>query len=126
MPGLASKGCLAMLRSVSNQDSFDPSLIFFVPAVTISARQGGGGPGLLATALAAALCKYNYFPPIGSLAISHPNDVTRMVGFVFEGILTSVLMERLHRARRQAEENRREADGFREASRRGLASGDHR
>ena len=27
-----------------------PPLIFFVPAVTISAWQGGGGPGLLATA----------------------------------------------------------------------------
>ena len=95
-----------------------PPLIFFVPAVTISAWQGGGGPGLLATALASALCAHSYFPPIGSLAVSNPNDVTRMVAFVFEGILTSVLMERLHRARRQAEENRREADGFREASRR--------
>ena len=95
-----------------------PPLIFFVPAVTISAWQGGGGPGLLATALVWALCAYNYFPPIGSLAISNSNDVARMVAFVFQGILTSVLMERLHRARRQAEENRREADAFREASRR--------
>ena len=66
----------------------------------------------------AALCAYIYFPPIGSLAISNPNDIARMVAFVFEGILTSVLMEWLHRARRQAEENRREANGFREASRR--------
>ena len=95
-----------------------PPLIFFVPAVAISAWQGGGGPGLLATALAWALCAYNYFPPIGSLAISDPGDITRMMAFVFEGILTSVLMERLHRARRQVEENRREADGLREASRR--------
>ena len=30
-----------------------PPLMFFMPAVTISAWQGGGGPGLLATALAA-------------------------------------------------------------------------
>ena len=80
--------------------------------MTISAWQGGGGPGLLATALGAALCDYSYFPPIKSLAISIPNDQARLVAFVFEGILTSVLMERLHRARRQAEENRREADGF--------------
>lgn len=95
-----------------------PPLIFFVPAVTISAWQGGGGPGLLATALAAALCAYSYFSPIGSLAISNSGDVTRMVAFAFEGILVSVLMERLHRARRQAEGSRREADEFREASRR--------
>jgi len=95
-----------------------PPLIFFVPAVTISAWQGGGGQGLLATALASALCAFSYFPPIRSLAISNPNDVARLVAFVFEGILTSVLMEWLHLARRQAEESRREADGFREASRR--------
>ena len=92
-----------------------PPLIFFVPAVAISAWQGGGGPGLLATARGSALA-YNYFPPIGSLAISNPGDITRMMAFVFEGILTSVLMERLRRARRQVEKNRREADGLREAS----------
>ena len=41
-----------------------------------------------------------------------------MVAFVSEGVLTSVLMEWLHRARRQAEANRREAEEFRETSRR--------
>ena len=81
----------------------------------LAGRGRAGAPGHRA---GSALCAYNYFPPIGSLAISNPDDITRMVAFVFEGILTSVLMERLHRARRQAEENRREADGLREASRR--------
>ena len=95
-----------------------PPLIFFVPAVTISAWQGGGGPGLLATALAAVVCPFTYLPPIGSLSLSSSNDVARMVAFVSEGVLTSVLMEWLHRARRQAEANRREAEEFREVSRR--------
>ncbi len=95
-----------------------PPLIFFVPAVTISAWQGGLGPGLLATALASAICSFNYFPPIGSLAIHDPSDFARLVAFVSDGVLTSVLMEWLHWARRQAEESRREADGFREASQR--------
>jgi len=95
-----------------------PPLIFFVPAVTISAWQGGLWPGLLATALASALCSYHYFPPIGSLAIANPNDVARLAAFVFQGILTSLLMEWIHRARRQADLSRREADEFREASRR--------
>jgi two-component system sensor kinase FixL len=95
-----------------------PPLIFFVPAVTISAWQGGLGPGLLATALATVVCAFHFFPPIGSLAISNPNDAARVVAFVSEGVLTSVLMEWLHRARRQAEESRREANSFREASRR--------
>jgi signal transduction histidine kinase len=95
-----------------------PPLIFFVPAVTISAWQGGGGPGLLATLLASALCAFYFFPPVGSLTISNPSDVARLVAFLFEGILTSLLMEWLHRARQQAEESRREADGSKEASRR--------
>ena len=77
-----------------------PPLMFFMPAVTISAWQGGLGPGLLATALASAICVHNYLPPIGSLAIHNPNDIARLVAFVFDGILTSVLMEWLHRSRR--------------------------
>jgi two-component system sensor kinase FixL len=95
-----------------------PPLIFFVPAVTISAWQGGGGPGLLATALATALCVFNFFPPVGSWKVTNLNDLARLVAFVSEGALTSVLMEWLHRARLQAEESRREANGFREVSRR--------
>jgi len=93
-----------------------PPLMFFVPAVTISAWQGGLGPGLLATALASAICAHNYLPPIGSLAIHNPNDIARLVAFVFDGILTSVLMEWLHRSRRLAEENRRIAIEFKDAS----------
>lgn len=94
-----------------------PPLIFFVPSVTISAWQGGGGPGLLATALAAFLCVIAFFPPIGSLTMSNPNDVARLAAFVVEGVLTSVLMEWLHRARRRSDEDRRAAEASREASR---------
>ncbi len=93
-----------------------PPLIFFVPAVTISAWQGGLGPGLLATALASALCTYHFFPPIRSIAIANPNDAARLAAFVFEGVLTSILMEWLHRSRRQAEESRHLAHEFKDAS----------
>ncbi len=95
-----------------------PPLIFFVPAVTISAWQGGAGPGLLATALVSLLCSYYFFPPIGSLKISQPNDIARLLAFILEGVLTSITMEWLHRARRQAELSGREAERFRETSRR--------
>ena len=95
-----------------------PPLIFFVPAVTISAWQGGRGPGLLATALVSALASFFFFSPIGSLRISEPNDLARLVAFVAEGILTSFTMEWLHQARRRAEESRREAEGLRETTRR--------
>ena len=94
-----------------------PPLIFFVPAVTISAWLGGGGPGLLATALTTVLCTLAFFPPIGSLRISSPNDLARLAAFVVEGVLTSVLMERLHRARQRAEQSRREAEASRNESR---------
>jgi PAS domain S-box-containing protein len=93
-----------------------PPLIFFVPGVTVSAWLGGRGPGLLATTLSAVLCAFAFFQPIGSLVLSNPNDSARLAAFVFEGVLTSVLMEELHRARRRAEESHREAEGFREAS----------
>ncbi len=95
-----------------------PPLIFFVPAVTLSAWQGGLGPGLLATALSSVLCAFYFFEPIGRMGISNPNDVARLVAFMAEGILTGVTMEWLHRARRQAEESRLEAERFRENSRR--------
>ena len=95
-----------------------PPLIFFVPAVTISAWQGGGGPGLVATALASFLSAYFFFTPIGSFLVMNPNDLARLAAFVFEGILTSVTMEGLHRARRHAEESRQESERMREVSRR--------
>jgi PAS domain S-box-containing protein len=108
---LAAKGPIEQLVGPG------PPLIFFVPAVTLSAWQGGLGPGLLATGLAVTICALNFFPPIGSLMVSNPNDVARLTAFVFEGVLTSVLMEWLHRARRQAEQSRGEADSFRDVSR---------
>jgi two-component system, LuxR family, sensor kinase FixL len=93
-----------------------PPLIFFVPAVTISAWQGGLGPGLLATLMSSVICAYSFFHPIGSLSISNPNDVARLIAFVTEGMLTSVLMEALHRSRLRSEESRREAERFRAAA----------
>ena len=78
----------------------------------------GSGPGSWPPRLALAVCAFRYFPPLGSLAVHTPNDVARMVAFAFDGVVTSVLMEWLHRARRQAEESRRDADESRQAMRR--------
>ena len=86
--------------------------------MTISAWQGGLGPGLLATALASALCAFHYFPPIGSLAVSNPNDIARMAAFVFDGILTSFLMEWLHWPAGKPRRAAGAANEFKEASRR--------
>src|SRR5262245_47526282 len=91
-----------------------PPLLIYLPAVTLSAWLGGLGPGLAATALATLICVYAHFPPIGALWIHVPNDRFRLVVFVVEGTLLSILMEGLLAARRRAEANAREAGRYQE------------
>ncbi len=105
-------------RPIESLVGSGPPLIFFVPAVTISAWQGGARAGLLATALVSASCAYFFFPPIGSVAIASSNDMARLLAFIVEGILTSITMESLLRARDRAERSRREAEVLRETTRR--------
>jgi PAS domain S-box-containing protein len=95
-----------------------PPLIVFVPAVTVCAWYGGLWPGIAATVLSAVACATLFFEPIGLPLIDSPNDRLRMGVFVLQGIVTSVLMERLHEALHRAEASRCEAQKFREASRR--------
>jgi two-component system sensor kinase FixL len=73
---------------------------------------------MLATTLASTICVVYYFPPVGSLAVRNLNDMSRLAAFATEGILTSILMEGLHRARARSEENHREAEAFREKAER--------
>jgi PAS domain S-box-containing protein len=89
-----------------------PPLILFIPALTFSAWFGGFGPGMLTTALSVLLCNYLYFPPIGSLLVESGYDQVQLGLFVVEGLLTSVLMQRLIDARRQSEASTREAKAY--------------
>src|SRR5271157_211015 len=95
-----------------------PPFILFLPAVTLGAWYGGLGPGLLATILATMICAYFFLPPIGSLKVSSGNDLFRLVLFVLEATLTSVLMEQLHAARRLSEVHTAEAERYRRLCRR--------
>ena len=95
-----------------------PPFILFLPAVTLGAWYGGLGPGLLATILAVPICAFFFIPPIGSFAISSSNDQLRLVLFMLEGTLTSVLMEQLHAARRLSEAYAAEAERYRRLCRR--------
>ena len=97
---------------------YGPPFILFLPAVTLGAWYGGLGPGLLATILATMICAYFFLPPIGSLKVSSGNDLFRLVLFVLEGTLTSVLMEQLHAARRLSVACAAEAERHRRHSRR--------
>jgi PAS domain S-box-containing protein len=99
-----------------------PPLLLYLPAVTVAAWTGGLGPGLLATAVSTLVCAYFHLPPMGSLAIHSSNDVFRLVVFLVEGSLISMLMESLHRAWRRSEASRREAVQYQETAQRGEAT----
>ena len=93
------------------------SPILYLPSVTLAAWYGGLGPGLTATALGGLLWIYFDIPPFESLYVPLPGDQFRVAVFVGEGVLLSVLMERLHAAKRASD---RYAVDLEEAQRRAL------
>src|SRR6516165_8791295 len=72
-----------------------PPLILFIPALTFSAWFGGFAPGMLTTAISVLCCNYLYFPPIGSFRLESGYDQLQLGVFLVDGMLTSVLMQRL-------------------------------
>ncbi|ACK72806.1 multi-sensor signal transduction histidine kinase [Gloeothece citriformis PCC 7424] len=80
-----------------------PFLVFFV-AVTVSAWYGGIKPGLVATFLSAIASYYWFFIPKETWDISTA-DAFRLMIFILECILISILCEALHQAKRKVEIN---------------------
>jgi PAS domain S-box-containing protein len=82
-------------------DAFGPLPLFIVlyPAVLLAASLGGGGPGIVATALSAAAADYFFIPPYGQFSIEAPNDVLALGIFTSSSLFLSVLAERLRRTR---------------------------
>jgi PAS domain S-box-containing protein len=109
---------LLLRRPVEAWVGSGPPLIVFVPAVTVCAWYGGLWPGLTATALSALACVVLFFEPVGLPLVDSPNDRFRLAIFVVQGVLTSVLMERLHASFHRAATSNQEAEYFRAASRR--------
>jgi PAS domain S-box-containing protein len=89
-----------------------PPLILFLPALTFSAWFGGFGPGMVTTATSVLSCNYLYFPPVGSFLLESKYDQMQLGVFLVEGMLTSVLMQRLIDSRRQSEASAREAERY--------------
>jgi PAS domain S-box-containing protein len=89
-----------------------PPLILFIPALTFSAWFGGFGPGMLTTAISVLSCNYLYFPPIGSFLLESRYDQLQLGVFLVDGMLTSVLMQRLIDSRRQSEASARVAEQY--------------
>src|SRR4051794_13709162 len=67
-----------LIGLTSNQVAF---LLYFA-AISFAAWYGGLGPGLLATALSALAAILFFLPPYGTLAITDPGTVLRLVLFV--------------------------------------------
>jgi signal transduction histidine kinase len=81
-------------------------------AVMVAGWYGGLGPGLFATALAAATGDYFFMSPYYELGLKSPPQFVRLLLFLIEGIVISGLSQTLKAARRRAEANEREARGL--------------
>jgi PAS domain S-box-containing protein len=72
----------------------------FGVAVAVSAFCGGFVPGLVSTAVAAFLAAYLLLPPIWSVQIASPDRASRLVLFVMEGVLISLVFSLIRSGRR--------------------------
>ncbi len=89
-------------RLVANFEIGDqPIVIAFVIPIVLSAIIGGIGPGLVATAVAAVVAPYFLFAPQYSFAIAKASNAIAWLAMVAIGVLTSVLIDALHRSRRR-------------------------
>jgi PAS domain S-box-containing protein len=81
-----------------------PTAAFFA-AVTLATFYGHLGPGLLATALSAAVLDYSFLPPIRDFA-SGLGEAVRVATFA----MAAALINSLHERRRQSEAQRRASE----------------
>ncbi|MBI4444918.1 MAG: PAS domain S-box protein [Acidobacteria bacterium] len=86
-----------------------PFLLFF-PAIMVSARFGGFGPGILTTVLCALATDYFWMEPFHSLSLRDPADLIAIFVFLIVGAFVSGLNESWGRATSavaQSEQERR-------------------
>jgi PAS domain S-box-containing protein len=79
-----------------------PMMVLFLPPVILSAYLGGLGPGLIAVAVSALGIAYFVSPPLGSFALERPLDLAQWLIFITSCTVLVVLIELLHRARRDS------------------------
>ena len=75
--------------------------LLFLAVVTLSAWYGGFVPGFLATLLAALTAEYFFIGPYFTFEPHHFIDDPRLMLFVLEGIVVSLLVSRVHAAMAQ-------------------------
>ncbi len=90
------------------------TFLTFYPAVALAALYGGFAPGLLATAVSAALADYFWLEPVGQFAIANRADLISMVIFLASCTLISYLAEAAYsvqaRAHKAEEESKLAAE----------------
>jgi two-component system, LuxR family, sensor kinase FixL len=90
-----------------------PPLLFFLPGVTLVAWYAGLGPGLAATAFSFSVSNVLYLEPVWSIVVRGGNDRFQLFLFLVQGVVTSVLMEKLHAAKRLSDASMRETESYR-------------
>ena len=107
---LVTAAVVAAYLALSGSVARDPALIIFLIPVLVAAYVGGRGPGLFATAIAAAIARYLFLAPVGE----RPIDEVRWAFLILLGVLISILSAALHRARQHAETALRERGELRD------------
>jgi PAS domain S-box-containing protein len=86
-----------------------PPFVLFYPSVLLSATLAGGGPGALAVVLSALAADFLFIEPVGYFAAKSTVDFISLGLFTATSMSVSVLVNRLHRARRLAAMARQQA-----------------
>lgn len=79
-----------------------PDALIFAATVAISARYLGTGPGLFAAGLSVVAIDLTLFPPIGTLQLTHPEELGYLVVFTLLALVISQATHSLHMARAAA------------------------
>ncbi len=100
---LAAAGAFALAMTIEHPwVTLSPFFLFYA-AVAFSSWYGGTGPGLLTTVLGVIAVDYYILEPRGSLYISRPQDVPRLVLFASVGFLIASLNGALRRAQHRSQ-----------------------
>jgi PAS domain S-box-containing protein len=76
-----------------------PTYITLYPAVLLVASVAGGGPGILASLLAALVAEYFLLAPYGTFYVESTSDIIGLSIFTGTNLMLCLLAERLRRAR---------------------------
>jgi len=101
--------CVALLRALPIITTVSAAPVLLL-AVLIIARQWGTGPGLLASASAAAGFSYYFLVPVGKTRLEDPNDWAAFVTFTSTAIIVGELSARAERRHLEAQAGRREIE----------------